>query len=117
MTLHIERESLLFPGAFGDSAKLTSATILVVDDNEDNLNLLEMLLNSQGYDVLTAKSGSIALDLLERSHPDVIFLDVMMPDMDGFEVPRRIRSMLNLPYIPIVLVTALQDSKSRLVGL
>ena len=117
MTLHIEREELLFPGSVGDAAKLTPGTVLIVDDNEDNLNLLEMLLNSQGYGVLTASSGPQALELLERTLPDVIFLDVMMPEMDGFEVTRRIRAMLNLPYIPIVLVTALQDSKSKLTGL
>lgn len=92
-------------------------TVLTVDDNDDNLKLLEAVLTSKGYTVVKATNGAEALALLGVVQPDVIFLDVMMPGMDGFEVTRRIRSMTQLTYIPIVLLTALQETKARLTGL
>ncbi len=116
MTLHIEREKALFSGTQSNFAS-SAGTVLVIDDIPDNLALLEAILTPKGFTVLKATGGREALNLLEQVQPDVIFLDVMMPDMDGFEVTRRIRAAIHLPYIPIVLVTALQDSKSKLVGL
>jgi serine phosphatase RsbU (regulator of sigma subunit) len=91
--------------------------VLVVDDVPENLELLEAILVSRGFSVFSATSGQQALDMVDSSSPDVILLDVMMPFMDGFEVTRRIRANPQLPYIPIVLVTALQDGDSLLTGL
>ncbi len=80
--------------------------ILVVDDSTDNLYLMQLILENQGYRVGTADSGEIALDRVKRCQPDLIFLDVMMPKMDGYEVVQQLREDANLPLIPIYFVTA-----------
>lgn len=91
--------------------------VLVVDDVQENVDLMEAILVSKGFSVYSAFSGAEALELIENKPPDLILLDVMMPMMDGFEVTRRIRANPRLPYIPIVLVTALQDNAALLTGL
>ena len=80
--------------------------ILVVDDSTDNLYLMQLILENQGYRVGTADSGKIALDRVKSCQPDLIFLDVMMPKMDGYEVVHQLREDDNLPSIPIYFVTA-----------
>ena len=80
--------------------------ILVVDDLEDNLFLLQSILTDEGYGVDTARNGKSALAKIEVSPPDLILLDTMMPGMDGYEVTRRIRQNKQLPFIPILLITA-----------
>ena len=97
---------------------MTSAsTILAVDDEPKALILLRHLAEPEGHRVLTAERGADALALAQREHPDVILLDVMMPDMDGFEVCRRLRADPALATVPIILLTALDDRESRLRGL
>lgn len=86
--------------------------ILVVDDVMDNLILLQTVLEAEGYNVELADNGKVALELVQFSPPDLILLDVMMPDMDGYEVTQRIRQNSGLPYIPIVLVTAHEELKA-----
>ena len=80
--------------------------ILAVDDTPDNLALIETILEDEGYEIILATSGAAALTLVEQSPPDLILLDIMMPEMDGYEVTRRIRQNPTLPYIPILLLTA-----------
>lgn len=79
--------------------------ILVVDDVADNSFLLKMLLESEGYAVEVVESGQEALEKIAAAPPALVLLDVMMPDMNGFEVTRRIRQADHLPFIPIVLVS------------
>lgn len=79
--------------------------ILVVDDLSDNSFLLQTILESEGYQVEVANSGQSALDKVSSHPPELILLDVMMPEMNGFEVTRQIRSNPHLPFIPILLVT------------
>ncbi|HEY9910227.1 MAG TPA: response regulator [Thermosynechococcaceae cyanobacterium] len=90
--------------------------ILIVDDLLDNLFLLQTLLEAEGYSVDTADSGTIALSKIESMPPDLVLLDVMMPDMNGFEVTQRIRQNDQLPFIPILLLTA-HDQASAAQGL
>ena len=78
--------------------------ILAVDDTADNLMLLQVFLESEGFEVETADNGSSALDCLQRSRPDLILLDVMMPGMNGLEVTQKIRSTNYT--LPILLVSA-----------
>ena len=92
------------------------ARILVVDDLADNLFLLQTLLEAEGYAVETANSGTIALTKIEATPPDLVLLDVMMPGMSGFEVTRKIRQNQQLPFIPILLLTA-HDQASATQGL
>lgn len=91
--------------------------ILLVDDDPNNLLLLEELLLSEGYSTLSAISGSEALERAKDTAPDLILLDVMMPDMDGFEVCRQLREDRQLQTTPIIFLTALDDDSSRLKGL
>jgi phosphoserine phosphatase RsbU/P len=92
-------------------------TILVVDDLPTNVELLEALLTPRGYKVVTASNGQEALDLVVQSPPDLILLDLMMPEMDGFEVLTHLRSMANIPYIPTILLTGVQENTTRVKGL
>lgn len=79
--------------------------ILVVDDVADNSFLLQTLLESEGYVVEVVESGHEALAKIAAEPPSLVLLDVMMPDMNGFEVTRQIRQSAHLPFIPIVLVS------------
>lgn len=91
--------------------------ILVVDDQPLNVKLLEAKLTSEYYDVLTASGGAAAVRIATEERPDLILLDVMMPDMDGYEVCRILRDQPETMHIPIVMVTALSDTADRVVGL
>jgi len=84
--------------------------ILVVDDSPDNLFLIQATLEDDGYEITLAEDGRTALRLVDQVLPDLILLDVMMPEMDGYEVTERIRQNPNLPYIPILLITAHERS-------
>jgi two-component system cell cycle response regulator len=94
-----------------------SARVLVVDDILPNVKLLEAKLASEYYDVLTATSGKEALQKVEADSPDIVLLDVMMPEMDGFEVCKIIKSNPAFAHIPVVMVTALTDASDRVRGL
>ncbi|MCF8474567.1 MAG: PleD family two-component system response regulator [Emcibacter sp.] len=94
-----------------------TARILVVDDVIQNVKLLEAKLVSEYFDVLTAMNGEDALAVIEKEHPDIVLLDVMMPGMDGFEVCRRIKGNPKTSHIPVVMVTALDQPKDRVAGL
>jgi two-component system, sensor histidine kinase and response regulator len=84
--------------------------VLVIDDISDNLLLLETVLKTDGYEISLKEDATSALVLVEQSPPDLILLDVMMPEMDGYEFTRRVRQNKSLPYIPILLITAHYES-------
>ena len=91
--------------------------ILVVDDHEDNVELLRVRLEAWGYQVDTAQDGQQALERIAASPPDLILLDVMMPEVDGNEVARRVKQNPALPFIPIIMQTALDSTESKVEGL
>jgi CheY-like chemotaxis protein/class 3 adenylate cyclase len=95
----------------------TPARILIVDDNPTNVKVLQTRLAAEGYEVITAGDGEEALATARQHTPDLILLDVMMPKLDGFEVCRRLRADPSFPFTPIVLVTAMADSKDIVAGL
>src|SRR4030042_1569309 len=80
--------------------------ILVVDDDLDTLKLVGMMLQRQGFNIVAAINGAQALSKVTAEKPDLILLDVMMPDIDGFEVCRRIRAEPSLKSTPILMFTA-----------
>ncbi|HJD58383.1 MAG TPA: PleD family two-component system response regulator [Rickettsia endosymbiont of Ceroptres masudai] len=92
-------------------------TILVVDDIETNIKLLTAKLLKEYYTVLTTNSGKEALAILKKGKIDIILLDVMMPEMDGFEVCKTIKTDPETTHIPVVMVTALSDIDDRVKGL
>jgi two-component system cell cycle response regulator len=94
-----------------------TARILVVDDIPANVKLLEVRLLAEYFEVLTASSGRQALEACENGKVDVVLLDVMMPEMDGFEVCRRIKADPATSHIPVVMVTALDQKSDRIRGL
>lgn len=84
--------------------------ILAVDDTPDNLILVQLALEEEGHNVVLVNDGPTALQQIEKSPPDLILLDVMMPGMSGYEVTQRIRANRNLPFIPVLLITAYEES-------
>ena len=93
------------------------ARILVVDDTPRNVKLLQDLLTIKGYEVITAASGPEALAKVEAERPDLVLLDVVMPEMSGYEVCRKIRAEPATAILPVVMVTALDPTQERVKGL
>jgi two-component system cell cycle response regulator len=91
--------------------------ILVVDDHEDNIEVLKVRLESWGYATASCSNGADALAYVEQSPPDLILLDVMMPEISGIEVARRIKGNSKLPFIPIIMQTALDSTEDKVEGL
>src|SRR6202521_5698533 len=94
-----------------------TARVLVVDDVPANVKLLEARLSAEYFDVITAMGGDEALAICERAKCDIALLDVMMPDMDGFEVCRRLKAGVSTHHIPVIMVTALDQPSDRVKGL
>jgi CheY-like chemotaxis protein len=90
--------------------------ILVVDDDIDTLRLVGLMLQRQGYQIVAANNGHQALTMAQAEKPDIILLDVMMPDMDGYEVCRRLRSNTTTATIPIIMFTAKSQVDDKVTG-
>src|SRR6056297_2204312 len=93
----------------------TSKSILVVEDNKDLVNLLEINLSDEGYDVRTAMDGEAAIEAFQHTKPSLIILDVMLPKMDGFDVCKQIRSQDK--QVPILMLTAKSEEVDKVLGL
>lgn len=102
--------------ARGATAEDAPVRVLAVDDTPANLRLLEAVLMPKGYRVVTATSGSDALEVLARGGVDLVLLDVVMPEMDGYDVCRRIRAIPETEFLPVVMITA-SGSEQRLAAL
>jgi CheY-like chemotaxis protein len=81
-------------------------TIMVVDDNPDIITIVRTILEGKGYSVLSATSGPELLNMLKTQKPDLIILDIMMPEMDGLEVLSRLKGLTETATIPVILLTA-----------
>ena len=92
-------------------------TVLIVDDQPDNRGMLAELLGGEGYKTLEAASGMEAMDCIANRQPDLILLDVSMPDMDGFAVASLLKADPKTSGIPIIMVTAHTGRGARVVGL
>lgn len=93
------------------------ASILVVDDQPINIKLLQRKLEREGYEVLTAYNGLECLEVVSRRHPDLILLDVMMPEMDGIETCAKLKENEDTEAIPIIFITAKSSKEGKLEGL
>ncbi len=91
--------------------------ILIVDDDPRNVRVLEAMLHAQGYGTVSAMNGKEALKAAEQELPDLILLDLMMPDMNGFEVIEQLKAGNTTHDIPVIIVTSLDDRESRLYAL
>jgi two-component system cell cycle response regulator len=94
-----------------------SPRILIVDDHDDNVELLRMRLEAWGYRTASERDGEAALAAVEADPPDLVLLDVMMPKVDGFEVARRVKANPALPFVPIIMQTALDSTDDKVQGL
>ncbi|GGJ51983.1 diguanylate cyclase [Deinococcus roseus] len=95
---------------------MSKGDILIVDDNPHNLTLLAGILREAGYRVRAAKSGQLALDQAGFARPDLIMLDIMMPEMDGYETCRRLKATEHGPLIPVIFISALNDVLDKVRG-
>jgi len=93
------------------------STILVVDDDPRNVRLMESILKSSGYPVLSASDGEQALEVIAKEHPDAVLLDVMMPRMSGLEVCQKLRGQYETRLLPIIMVTALNALEEKVQAL
>ncbi len=100
-----------------EAAMSRAATLLIVDDEPETLHLLRTYFQTQGYQVLSAASGEEALSIAREHSPDLIVLDIRLPDIDGFEVFRRLRAHRRTQGIPVIFLTEKRERESRLSGL
>jgi DNA-binding response OmpR family regulator len=91
--------------------------ILLVDDEEDILDFLELILDEQGYSVIKANSGREALAAAQMNRPELILLDIMMPEMDGWEVLKLLKADEEVSHIPVAMLTARTEMKDKIQGL
>ncbi len=98
-----------------DTSGAPERTILIAEDHEDSREALRTLLDAFGYRVETATNGREAVDLALARHPDLILMDVMMPEMDGFEATRRLRQSEEFRQVPIVALTAMEGARERVL--
>ena len=96
---------------------MSSPKILVVDDQPVNVQLLKRKLEREGIQVIAAFTGTEALEIVAKEKPDLILLDVMMPDMDGMEVCQRLQELEDTRQIPVIFITARSSKESKLEGL
>lgn len=101
----------------GESAARRPTRILIVDDHEDNVEILRARLEASGFETVAANNGLEAIEKVRSTVPDVMLLDVMMPGIDGHEVARRIRADPALPFMPIIMQTALESTEAVVEGL
>lgn len=94
-----------------------SRTVVYVEDDQDMLDLVSFALSRKGFKVIGAMSGQQGLELIERLQPDLVLLDLMMPDIDGWEVYQRVKANAVLNRIPVIVVTAKAQSIDKMVGL
>ena len=91
--------------------------ILIVDDEDDILHFLELVLREKGYEVVTASGGHEALTKAQVDRPDLVLLDIMMPQMDGWEVLKLLRVDEGTSHIPVAMLSARTEAKDRVQGL
>ncbi|HHL40081.1 MAG TPA: response regulator [Deltaproteobacteria bacterium] len=114
-TMGYKTEEARHTGSGGSIAR--PHRVLIVDDNAQNLELLDALLTTSGYEVVRASNGREALERVEEDPPHIILLDVLMPVMDGYETCRRLKESEKTRFIPVVMVTALNSLEDRVRGI
>jgi DNA-binding response OmpR family regulator len=91
--------------------------ILCIEDDEEMIDLIRLILSRRGFEVMGACGGAAGLEIIQREKPDLILLDLMMPEMDGWEVYQQIKAVETTQKIPVIVVTAKAQSIDRVLGL
>lgn len=110
---HAQTRAYLCTDAMSSSAEIASSNILVVDDTPANLRLLARVLSAEGHTVRLAPSGTLALQSIQKTLPDLILLDICMPDPDGYQVCRRLKADDRSRDIPVIFLSALQSGADK----
>ncbi len=100
-----------------ESTHMPPTRVVCVEDEVEMIDLIRLILTREGYEVIVAKGGLQALQVIEDVHPDLVLLDLMMPDLDGWEVYQRIKSNPGTKDIPVIVVTARAQSIDKVLGL
>ncbi len=95
----------------------TKKTILCIEDEAEMIDLIRLILTRRGFDVRGANGGKEGLEIIRKEHPDLILLDLMMPDMDGWEVYQQMKADESTKNIPVIVVTAKAQSIDKVLGL
>ncbi|MBM3240636.1 response regulator [Candidatus Poribacteria bacterium] len=93
-----------------------SQQILIVDDKKEILDVIQFILDLKGYSTLIAKNGAECLEILTKQRVDLIILDIMMPEMNGWEVLRQLKSQGKIGAVPVVILTSKSQSIDQLLG-
>ncbi len=91
--------------------------LLYIEDEEEMIDLVRLILSRRGYEVLGANGGRQGLDMVRKEHPDLVLLDLMMPDMDGWDVYQQMKAEDSTRDIPVIVVTAKAQSIDKVLGL
>ena len=94
--------------------ELAESNILIVDDSSTSLNVLSRILEREGYNIYPASGGDVALDAVSKQLPDLILLDIQMPDMDGYEVCRRLKEDELTQDIPVIFISAMDEITGKM---
>ena len=94
-----------------------SKTVLYVEDEPEMIDLVRLILSRKGYNVIGAHGGQEGLSMIQQYNPDLVLLDLMMPDMDGWDVYQHIKSGENTRHIPVIVLTAKAQSIDKVLGL
>jgi DNA-binding response OmpR family regulator len=95
----------------------TPMRVICIEDEPEMIDLVQLILSRKGFEVVGARGGMEGLQAIERLQPDLVLLDLMMPDMDGWEVYQRIKANTQINKIPVIIVTAKAQSIDRMLGL
>ena len=106
----------MIPPALAFSAPARQSAILIVDDAPDSLGLLQEIMRQQGYQTFVANTGKRALDIAARVQPDLILLDVLLPDLDGLEICRRLKRQPDTAHIPVIFISACGETEDIVAG-
>ena len=98
-------------------AENSTKRILCIEDEQAMIDLIRLILSRRGFDVRGANSGEEGLEIIRKEHPDLILLDLMMPDMDGWEVYQKMKADEAIKNIPVIVVTARAQSIDKVLGL
>jgi len=99
------------------SKNLSATTILCIEDETEMIELVKLILVRRGYHVIGADGGRAGLDIMHKQKPDLVLLDLMMPDMDGWEVYQQMKADIELQNIPVIIITAKAHSIDKILGL
>ncbi len=95
----------------------TRRRLVYIEDEQEMIDLVRLILNRRGFDIIGANGGRDGLDAVRKNHPDLVLLDLMMPDMDGWDVYQQMKADESTQHIPVIVVTAKAQSIDKVLGL